>query len=386
MKRKQVLVSMLGATMILGSSMQAFAATGTAENTTGTEITGNGDVSYIDTTVYSVTLPTTNSTKLTIDPQGLLGLGAGETATPEELADYAGKITCSATPIVTNLSSEPMKITAKLSLTGSGATAVTAAANVEDQTTKKENVLLYAIPSSVDTMDAEANYTASETGIVLTTTEASVNFILPAAEYNFKKDEAGTTTTYELVEGEKGHGTGLSFEGLVNKYADWSAYTGSSATKQIGMKAVFTFTNTIADGEAADTTDGAPYAMMPYSGTKVAVEPKNTAPVLNNGTDTVTYSKASGGNIVIPVKLGAGELGADAITDVALQFTDDTYHSVNGLWGFATTFKDSFTITNSSITIDSGYLEYVSVGDHNLIVVFDGDDSATQTVKISVAE
>lgn len=267
MQNKKILALSLATAMLLGSSLSVSAATGTAENTTGETITGSGDITYVDTTVYNVTLPTTSSLNLTVDPQGLSGM-TGETATEADLAAYAGKITSSSKPIINNLSSKPMKVSVELQVTGD-ATAVTTEAAVEADTSN--NVLLYAVPSATDVKGSVDNYSASATGIVMKKDAAvTVDFILPEATYNFTKD--GSNYGYEVADGETGHGTALSFEGLVNKNADWSAYIAESSPKTIGMTAKFTFTNTIGS-DVADATEGAPFAMKAYTGDKVTVTP-----------------------------------------------------------------------------------------------------------------
>lgn len=353
MKRKVLALSLAGA-MVFGTTMPALAATGTDENTTGNTVTGSGDVSYVDTTVYSVTLPTTATTSLVVDPQGLTGLTNGSTATADELEAYAGKITCASTPIVTNLSSVPMKVSVKLAMTGD-ATPVKTVEAVNDTTTKANNVLLYAVPSAADTKGVESNYIASTTGVVLSATEATVDFILPAAEYNYKKAEDGTIT-YEVVAGETGHGSGLSFGGYVNKHADWSDYVKETDPKAIGMTAVFTFTKTIADGEAADTTEGAPYGMKAYTGDKVTVKPSNAGP----GIATTTYSVTEDTAFEVVVSLGSGNLAASTVSSALLK-GEGSLELLDGSGTFATyaggklnltAALATFIVNNPTVTLD----------------------------------
>lgn len=382
MQNKKILALSLATAMLLGSSLSVSAATGTAENATGETITGSGDITYVDTTVYNVTLPTTGGLDLTVDPQGLSGM-TGETATEADLAAYAGKITSSSKPIITNLSSKPMKVSVALQITGD-ATAVTTAAAVEADTSN--NVLLYAVPSATDVKGSADNYSASATGIVMKKDAAvTVDFILPEATYNFKKD--GSNYTYELAEGETGHGTALSFEGLVNKNADWSAYIAESSPKTIGMTAKFTFTNTlVADTDVADATAGAPFAMKAYTGDKVTVTPADVAPSISD----VTYSIATGGALTIPYSLGSGASAATAVTDVAMKY-GSSFYSKNGLWNFATNLNDYVTINSSSIVISDEWMAAYSAGTYELYVVYDNnvatDETATyDLITITVTE
>ena len=368
MKRK-VLALLLATTMVLGSASTVLAAQGTGENTTGETITGTGDVSYVDTTIYSVTIPTTAAIDLVVDPQGLSGLEG--TATAEELAEYAGKITCATKPLITNLSSVPAKVSVKLTLTGD-ATGVTTVAAVDDDTTKAENVLLYAVPSAVDTEGNAENYVASAKGIVLSSTDATVNFVLPAAAYNYVEGATeNDPATYELVDGETGHGTALAFEGYVNKHADWSAYAGDSASKSIGMTAVFTFTHTLDESDVAG--EGA-YGMMDYAGTTVDVTPAAPADVAPSMTD-VTYNGT--GELVIPYSLGSGESGAEELTDIVFAF-NGTRFSKNGTWDSNTNQAANITIADGTITLGATLAEFISDGvedgtEYIFYLIFDGD-------------
>lgn len=386
MKKRQVLALTLAAAMVMGSSMSVLAAAGDKEDTTGVEMEGTGDISYVDTKVYNVLLPTTNSTTLVVDPQGISQLEEGKVATAEQLAAGAGLITCATTPLVTNLSSVPMKVSVAMSLTGD-ATAVTTVADVEKD--ENNNVLLYAVPSAADTKGVANGYAASTTGVVLPAVgtdsanpvSAKLDFILDAAAYNFSKDASGKVT-YVAVDGDTGHGTGLQFGGYVNKKADWADYVKETSPKKIGLRAKFTFTNTIADGETADATEGAPYAMKAYTGDKVTVTPpvpEDAAPSVNDGTNTMTYTISEGQDLVIPYSVGAGDSAAEAVTDVVFNWGGSLY-SVNGTWG-STLRAEYISIGADSITIkNAGFMEYCTAGEtYAVCVIFDDDaDNFTQ--------
>lgn len=377
MQNKKILALSLATAMLLGSSLSVSAATGTAENATGETITGSGDINYVDTTVYNVTIPTTSSLDLTVDPQGLSGM-TGETATEADLAAYAGKITSSSKPIINNLSSKPMKVSVALQVTGD-ATAVTTTAAVDADTSN--NVLLYAVPSATDVKGSVDNYSASATGIVMKKDAAvTVDFILPEATYNFTK--AGSDYGYALADGETGHGTALSFEGLVNKNADWSAYIAESSPKTIGMTAKFTFTNTLdADTDVADATEGAPFAMKAYTGDKVTVTPADVAPSISD----VTYSIATGGALTIPYSLGAGASAATAVTDIALEY-GGAFYSINGVWNYATNCNGQVTINPSSIVISDTWMGAYTAGTYDLYVVYDDNTETYDVITITVTE
>lgn len=382
MKRKKVLALTMAAAMLFGSSLSAFAATGTNENTTGETVTGTGKVDYVDTTIYSVTIPTSQSIELVVDPQGLAGLTEDAAATAEDLEAYAGKITCATTPVVTNLSSVPMKVSVKLTLTGE-ATGVTKVEDVDDETGKANNVLLYAVPSAVDTLGDESGYVASTTGIVLSTTAADVDFILPAAEYSFVKTVSGgdsvsggnaVSVSYELAEDETGHGTGLAFEGYVNKFADWSAYAGQGASKSIGMTAVFTFTDNIGSA-AADDGEDAPFAMVEYTGTTVK-------PGQEPSISDITYTQGSGA-LEVPYTLGSGEAAKEYISDVLLTVGEFAF-SKNGTYGYDDSYGEYFDIQANKIVIDEYFMNFYQPGESQLYVVYDDDPTDYAVITVTV--
>lgn len=335
MKKRQVLAVVLSAAMVMGSSMTALAATGAASGdaTWG----GTGDVSYVDTTVYNVKLPTNQTVQkaLVVDPQGLSKLEKGKAATAEQLAADAGIITCAHTPIVQNLSSVPMKVSVKMAVSGD-ATPVDAVNKVNSG--DAQNILLYAVPSKVDATSGDL-YQPSSTGIVLENSEVTAEFILGAAAYNFKKDTTGDVT-YEAVSGDVGHGTGLQFGGYVNKKGNWADYAGASATKTISMTAKFHFSEPAA-GETAASGDA--YAMKALaSGVKtVTIAPKNAAP-------TFTTGSAAGS---INYTAGAGDDGLKTITSITMLYDGtpyDGYNALAGTWAAATN-------SNGVITFDSAY-------------------------------
>lgn len=269
MKKRKLLAVLLTLTMVMGSALTAQAANGDATGTS--TITGTGDVDYVDTTIYKVVIPTTGALTLNVDPQGLAGLAEGESKTAAELAAYAGKVTGASTPVVLNASSVDMTVSVALTLTGD-ATGVTSEAAVEADT--NNNILLYAVPSSTavtsadDTAGAATGYTAGTTGVVITTSAATVEFLLPAAEYEYAKAEGTGALSYARTE-TPCQGTGISFAGLVNTKADWSDYVKETDPSEIGMTAVFSF----AAAEESDELGETPAAafMMDYAGTVVTL-------------------------------------------------------------------------------------------------------------------
>lgn len=361
MKRKSILALVLAAAMTMGSTLNVLAAESTAdEDTTGQTITGEGEVEYVNTKVISVTLPTTASLKLTIDPQGLSALANGATASKEDLANAAGLITGASKAVVTNCSSVPVKVSVKLKGTGN-ATFVTTADDVEKAPAgenKEQNVLLYALPSSVDVENSADKYVASTTGVTISTTEATVNFVLDAAQYNYSKNDDGKAS-YTLKDGETGHGTAIAFEGLVNTKADWSDYVKTESPSTIGMTAVFTYTSTLADTDVADTTEGAPYGMMAMESGTITVEAKDVAP---SAPKTVSFDTTNGATF--NVNFGAGELAATKVTSIQYS-TDGTTYKTFG------TPANVYSIDDKAVTIKPAFGGFDANGKAYLKVVFD---------------
>lgn len=384
MKKKKVLALTLVAAMAAGSSLTAWGTeqgTGNESESQATNevsIEGEGEVNYVNTSIVSVNLPTTEKLKLTIDPQGLSGLADGETASAEDLADWAGLITCADKPMVTNVSSVPVKLTMNLKGTGDAAfveteNAVEAAPTDNDT---GENVLLYALPSSQDVKGEDGNYVASTKGVVISKTEAPVSFILDPAEYNYSKDENGDVD-YVIKEGDKGHGTAIAFEGKVNTQADWSGYTGENA-KTIGMTVVFSFSDELAATDKADAETGA-YGMMALSsGTKtIEVASKDVAP---SAPGTGTWSATDGGTVT--VSLGSGEKAATG-------YTLTWSKTESGSYATQTEGSSTYTISadKKTITIASGFYGSVTTdGQLYMKIAFDDADKTVKTVVLTRTE
>lgn len=301
MKRK-ALAMILAASMVAGSSLTAFAADPETETQ---DITGSGDVEYLDPNVFSITLPTAAALNLTIDPQGLTNVTDGNSASLEDLFANAGTVKASSKPTIVNQSSVPIKVDVTLSANSddTDTTFAEALADIDDTTTDKK-ILLYAVPAANSVVESDASdYEASTTGIVIGKTAQSVSFVLDGADYVVKNDNGKYDYVKDPATDNKGHGTALEIGGKVAKKADWSAYTAETGAKEFTMSAKFKVTKEKAT-DTADTTAGAPYGMVALaSGVKtVTVTPANReASVATTGTiDSAT------GTMTIDVDLGYG--------------------------------------------------------------------------------
>lgn len=358
--KKKLLAMLLIVCMMCGSSLTAFAADDVSSNSTGSgTVSGSGDVSYVDTKVYKVTIPTNVAMDLVVDPQGLTGLQAGKDVSGADLSGNAGLITTTAPVYTANLSSVPMKISVQMCVSGN-ATAVTTEEAVSANTTT--NILLYAVPSKVDTKgDTDTGYVASTTGIVMTETKATADFILDAADYVFHKE--GDTVTYVLkTDGEK-HGTALNFEGKVNTKADWAEF--AKGTKKITWEAIFSF-KPAETSEKADS--GLPYGMMTYAGTKV------TLPEVQSVAPTFTAGDVIG---VINYTKGSGNDGLQKIDKVEINGFDGYNVHPNGGWAAATD-------NGSVITLQSAYVNCFANATEQATVTYTTNGGATKTETVNV--
>lgn len=339
MKRRKLIALLMAGTLLVGGTIPAQAAEG---NATGSQtVTGSGEVDYVNTTIYNVLLPTTNTLTLIVDPQGLQGVEKGGSASADDLGDYVGKVTCGSIAPIANLGSVPAKVSVALTLTGD-ATPVQTKNAVEADT--GNNILLYAVPAAADFYDPEENgagYAGSTTGIVMGAAPVSVDFVLPEAEYEFKKDTDGNVE-YDLVAGKDPHGTGLKFEGLVNTKADWTEFakpSDPSDPSEIGMTAAFTFTHNLTDADKADDTEGAP-AYMVKDDDLVTVEVEGeTQP-----TDDYVMAKGNDGSVSYEfVDVPTGSLTAVVIngTNKPGMITYNTATYSNGVFTIAKSAVES---------------------------------------------
>jgi hypothetical protein len=365
MKAKRVWAVLLAATMVIGSTVGVSATTfNTESETTGVTVQGTGSVDYVKTTVYNVGLPTTTAITLTVDPQGLSTMADDSSATAADLADAAGKITCTSIVPVTNAGSVPVKVSVTMGITGNA----TVKDKIEDvDADNVANVLMYAVPSAVDT-ENEDGYQASNTGIVLgasTQSDTTIGFVLPAADYVFKKDASGAST-YERDETKSVHGTALKFEGLVNKNADWSDYVGANPSNNIGLTAKFTFTHVLADTDVAGDTDGAPFAMIADSSlTTVTVENGPQISISDAGLITISNLTADqnytnlaitmDGTALTATKVGAyNTTGWDKTNGgtVTFQFSSTALTALSGHEVIATVALSDGTTKSATKTFD----------------------------------
>lgn len=230
-----------------------------------------GDVNYVNTTIYKVTLPTTEGMGFTLDPQGLASLDGGGEHSDENAGDIIGAGTMTAV----NESSVDVTLSAKFYIVDSSASATLSDTTISDETANEIAMVITSDVADVDASKTDFAVTATAQGEA-----TAVKFDMTAATYTFTKTDAGYAYVLTPDSGSK---VNLTIGGKVAKEADWSAYTGEDAAT-ITLNVVFEFL----DGEG-DTIE-------------VEEEVENRGPSIPS---TATYD-ASEGTGTIAIDLGAG--------------------------------------------------------------------------------
>lgn len=227
------------------------------------DITTEGDVNYVDTTVYSVTLPTAGCFNFTVDPQGILSAtdptNYGGDRYPGGTAGYI-VATEGTGAYINNKSSVPIKLTVQAYVESDDSTGVPSTVNLlsVDQSglvfSGIDNNMWLTFDITSDVLDLKTfldqtsiksevvnQYvvTIDQNGQPAAGNEAAlVSFALNGAAYEF----TGTPGNYDytMKTGEVGDSVGLRLSGLANVNADWSTYTGTTGEKII-VKTIFDF-------------------------------------------------------------------------------------------------------------------------------------------------
>ncbi len=287
MKKKMVSLLLAGA---LFASMPLTVCAATPVTAPGSaDITTEGDVNYVDTTVYSVTLPTAGCFNFVVDPQGILS-ATDSTNYPEEKypAGTAGYIVATegTGAYINNLSSVPIKLLVDAYIVSDDTTTGTPSSvklmSLEEYgagfiNSGIDNNMLLAFDVTNDSLDvttfADATSIKTETvnPYVIAITQngkpdaaqnqkaTQLSFALNKAAYEFASDGAGGYL-YNMKAGETGDSVGLRLSGFVNTNADWSAYTGASGEK-IVVSTVFSFDKLSSDYELS-ALDGRAHGVL----------------------------------------------------------------------------------------------------------------------------
>lgn len=242
--KKRLLALTLAATMVMGSSVTAFADEGSQ--------TGTGDIEgIVNTDVFSVVLPTaTDATyKFILDPQGLIeatnsAAYSGATFTGNNLyfnsaADTYGDTSAVLTAV--NKSSFGVDINLKATLTGYDG--LTVASSASDATSETDDPAIYlaikkeagTVAHDAATPSIELTNSATSEAIAVSDGVAAANVTMtlaaPAADENSKPayvySYADDEYSYELNSAWEGNFNGVAFAltGAINTYDPTSAST-----------------------------------------------------------------------------------------------------------------------------------------------------------------
>ena len=277
MKTKKFLAASLAAAMMVSTLP---AATANAE-----EI--EGGVIYVKQDIYDVTLPTTAAQKFYLDPEGLIALGNGGSATANP-----GTVVGLTNMYAVNRSSIPVVLSASYkvadSATADGVTVVNAVADadaitaIQEDATKKVAISISAIEAATDA-DTSGNtcggkvFKADASGVDVTastgnlsaadavyadSTAVAAEYVMTPETYKFQlKDENADpydANSYEYIidsTAEKASCVKLTIGGYCSTKADWSAYT--DGTNELKLDMVFKFKKAATTtGDWTDTTTG----------------------------------------------------------------------------------------------------------------------------------
>lgn len=325
---KKIISFMLASAMVAGMPLSVSASAVTVP-TGSVDVKTEGDVGYVNTDVFAVTLPTANCFNFTVDPQGILSAldstNYGEALYPDGTAGYIVPTEAKGA-YINNKSSVPIKLTVDAYVEKDDTTGDPSSVNLLstdqygiinsgidnnmwltlDITDEMEDPKTFIDESSITTQTVVPNViaitkngapAASETG-------TQISFALDKAAYEFKGTGIADAT-YDMVTGEAGDSVGLRLSGMVNTNADWSVYTGASAEKII-VKTVFDFEKLSTDYEQS-ALDGRAHGVLAdvdpqyYAGVEYDADGNPTDPI----KDAYEYAVGQGA-IEIPFDFGTG--------------------------------------------------------------------------------
>lgn len=334
-----------------------------------TEITGEGSTEYINLEIYTVTVPTVDTLDFMLDPQGLLGIEPGATV---DVANLKGGSIIPGPTVPKVINNSSVDLTVSIDLKGSG-DANFMSKEDDDQTTidavngdTENNIILYAVPSSVNIPLPATEYQLSTKGYIInsTTDAITLEFVLDAADYEVTESNGSYT-----AEAKPGTGSGTAFQlgGYVNTKADWSDYTGANPDKTVGVSAVFSFAKSSEEESADPGVEGVHGILSTVSVDYMTItipeppeDPEPPVPGFASGTvlgSAYTPTSATDGgtiewsatdnaddDIVVPFNLGSEEtltkIERIAFSGTATEITSPTH----------------YVLAEGSLTITKGFL------------------------------
>lgn len=361
---KKLTAVALTAVMTLGCTMTAFAANAVSGDVSG-DITGNGsyegaEAEYPEVNVTLPTVSVSDYIDYIVDPNDLITstLNASGDAinsnyanaefnsttgvyfkTSDASGDVKAQYTETSRPItVTNQSAQDIKLTVKVSENAAASGDVVYSNTAEfasDDTAKK---IYLAVTDDTNTKALTASG------------DATFTIDVSGKPDNFEASHDGSKYSYNKKADASGWATAdYKLTGAVNKNATW--------------------------GEGISF----PTVKMTWSWEDMGVK-KEAGPSVAD----VTYSKATGGALIIPCNLGAGSLKATEITDFSLRGSDGKDYTVNGAWGTSKAFQ--LSIEGTSVKISNEWMDNTAKGTYNAAIVVDNDLRNPVTFKITVTD
>lgn len=347
-KMKKGIAVALTATMVLGSSLTAFAS----EVTTGTgNTTGAGSSEgHVDKEKLNVVLPTVEDAsspfKYTMDPERLIqdtdGVKYGE--------DYEFPASASDTGVYFKTGDKKYENTSSnLQVINKSSCDVTLTVDVEKVAGTKD-IALVASKDALTSATAPSLYLAVNVG----KDAKVVGDAKVTATKTIAGNAANFTTTYEsnqYVYKEKADASSwkainISMTGAVNNKQIATDTTAPS------VKVTWTWAKA-ADGATVDTVDQVDYTT-------------DTAP----SVPTTTFSMTASTALDIPFSLGIGTLAATEISSIT--------------WGGTPLAADTqYTVSNGKVTLDAGLVDYfISAGSQKITINF--NDTAKTSEEITL--
>ncbi len=380
MRLKKALALALATTLTLSSSsIAAFAAdptpTPTPATSTGTteSETITGENTYLDTTKYLVTLPTSDTYGFNLDPLGVFGYFADSSnngGTPElgsaALDNYVGKIVGTGNNSVVNMSSVDIVLECdfKLSSNISGLNIVAASTDISDDGNDIwfnvyggiMNSGTYSAADGTVDINSDSNTDALDIELVTLSGEATgtkVLFGLPAATYTFSKVTDGYA--YNMTPGTE-QTAYFSLGGEMSAEGDWSQLENGG---EVTLSCVYSFKG-VKDVTSANA--------LGKTGLITNAQGLDYLEEANPLSYTFTYSKATPANIVQDLKL----------TPATIALTNNVGTTCNVALG-----TQQVTLSGTTLTILSSWLSACPNGAYEITV---SDNTTTKTISITVTD
>ena len=362
---------------------------------------GSGDVDYVDTKtpIYVVTLPTNVGLDFILDPQGLMSMEDGTTASLNSLKGGTIVMKKNNGAVFKNASSVSVNISANMTVSQNKHKVPVRLVGVSTDVVPSgeysvsNNIMLAVIPNKTKSISlndfASTGYGVPITGPISANgagTAFDVNFILNKADYvvSYNAAAAGNKYSYIIDSAEENNYDGTTFKlgGYVNTKADWSTFVGNKPDSSVNIAAVYSVNpvgkNPVDNADTqSDGTKGYGLSEKDFAKAKTVPAVAGTNEPTAKITSGATYSKANPADVIISYTLG------DMSSGTAITLSHDTTPISFGL-----KFKQDSTAKTITITGSPNILAGATSGSSvSFTVTFtDGATVKTKTVTVSVVD